>query len=48
MDILGVVPDYVQLAPATRCKKWDELTEGEKKLFIRHFEVYAAYLAQLD
>ncbi len=46
---LGVVPEYVQLADATPgVKKWNELSEGERKLFARHFEVYAGYLAQLD
>lgn len=46
---LGVVPDYVQLAGATPgVKKWNELSEGERKLFTRHFEVYAGYLAHLD
>lgn len=46
---LGVVPEYVQLAGGTPgVKKWDELSEGERKLFARHFEVYAGYLAQLD
>ena len=46
---LGVVPEYVQLAAGTPgVRKWDELTDGERKLFARHFEVYAGYLAQLD
>jgi arylsulfatase A-like enzyme len=46
---LGTVPPYVQLAEGTPgVKKWNELSEGERKLFARHFEVYAGYLAQLD
>ncbi|HET6225277.1 MAG TPA: arylsulfatase [Bacteroidia bacterium] len=45
----GVVPEYVTLADATPgVKKWSDLSEGERKLFARHFEVYAGYLAQLD
>jgi arylsulfatase A-like enzyme len=46
---LGVVPAYVKLAPGNGgVKKWDSLSADEKRLFIRHIEVYAGYLAHLD
>jgi arylsulfatase A-like enzyme len=46
---LGVVPGYVKLAPGNAgVKKWDSLSPDEKRLFIRHIEVYAGYLAHLD
>ncbi len=46
---LGVVPSYVKLAPDyADVKKWDSLSADEKRLFIRHIEVYAGYLAHLD
>ncbi|MBO9616435.1 MAG: arylsulfatase [Dyadobacter sp.] len=46
---LGVVPSYVTLAPGNELvKKWDELIADEKRLYLRHIEVYAGYLAHLD
>lgn len=46
---LGVVPEYVQLPPSNPgVKKWDDLTVDEKKLYIRFFEVYAAFFSHLD
>lgn len=46
---LGVVPSYVQLASNyLLVKKWDSLSADEKRLLLRHIEVYAGYLAQLD
>jgi arylsulfatase A-like enzyme len=47
---LGVIPQDTQLAPWPKehLKPWDELTEAEKKLFIRQVEVFAAYVAYGD
>ena len=47
---LGVIPQDAQLAPWPHdlLKNWDELTDDEKKLFIRQADVYAAYLAYTD
>lgn len=46
---LGVVPSYVKLAPGNAdVKKWESLSADEKRLYIRHIEVYAGYLAHLD
>ncbi len=47
---LGVIPQDAQLTPWPHdlLKNWDELTDDEKKLFIRQADVYAAYLAYTD
>ncbi|QNL48184.1 arylsulfatase [Olivibacter sp. SDN3] len=46
---LGVVPADVQLAPSySDVQEWESLTADEKRLALRHIEVYAGYLAQLD
>lgn len=46
---LGVVPPNTVLPPGDKdVKKWNDLSPAEKKLAIRHFEVYAGYLAQTD
>jgi arylsulfatase A-like enzyme len=47
---LGVIPQDAKLTPwpDKLLKKWDTLTDEEKKLFIRQADVYAAYLAYTD
>ncbi|SHI03200.1 arylsulfatase [Chryseolinea serpens] len=46
---LGVVPANTVLPPKDKdVPHWNELSANEKKLAIRHFEVYAAFLAQTD
>lgn len=47
---MGLVPEDAKLAPwpAEKLKPWDQLTETEKKLFIRQVEVFAAYAAYSD
>ena len=47
---LGVIPQNAQLTPWPHdlLKNWDELSDVEKKLFIRQADVYAAYLAYTD
>lgn len=47
---LGVIPANAQLPPwpAEMLKRWDSLSEAEKRLFIRQANVYAAYLAHTD
>jgi arylsulfatase len=47
---LGVIPQDAQLTPWPHdlLKNWDELTDEEKKLFVRQVDVYAAYLAYTD
>ncbi|PRY22164.1 arylsulfatase [Aliiruegeria haliotis] len=47
---LGLVPEDATLAPwpADKIKPWDQLTDEEKKLFIRQVEVFAAYAAYTD
>ncbi len=47
---LGVIPPDAKLTPwpDDLLKKWDQLTDLEKKLFIRQIDVYAAYLAYTD
>jgi arylsulfatase len=46
----GLVPEDATLTPwpADILKPWDELTDTEKKLFIRQVEVFAAYAAYSD
>ncbi len=46
---LGVIPEYIQLPPSNPgVKKWDDLTADEKKVYVRFFEVYAAFFAHVD
>ncbi|HUN95874.1 MAG TPA: arylsulfatase [Bradyrhizobium sp.] len=47
---LGVIPANATLPawPADMLKRWTDLTDVEKKLFIRQANVYAAYLAYTD
>jgi arylsulfatase A-like enzyme len=46
---LGVIPENAELTPwPDALKKWEELTDQEKKLFIRQVDVFAAYLAYTD
>jgi arylsulfatase len=47
---LGVIPADAKLTPWPHdlLKNWDELTDVEKRLFIRQANVYAAYLAYTD
>jgi arylsulfatase A-like enzyme len=47
---LGVIPQDARLTPWPHdlLKNWDELSDDEKKLFIKQVEVYAAYLAYDD
>ena len=47
---LGVIPADAQLTdwPNEVLKPWDQLTDEEKKLFIRQVEVFAAYAAYND
>ena len=46
---LGVVPPGTKLAPKPKAiKDWNKLTPGEKKLFARQMEVFAAFAAHTD
>ena len=47
---LGVVPKDAKLAPWPKdvLKNWDQLSDDEKKLYIRQVEVFAAYAAYSD
>lgn len=47
---LGVIPANTKLAPWPKdvLKEWDQLSDAEKKLFIRQAEVFAAYAAYSD
>ncbi len=47
---LGIVPENTELPawPEDKLKHWDQLTDVEKKLFIRQVEVFAAYAAYSD
>ncbi len=47
---LGVIPQDAKLTPWPHelMKNWDELSDVEKKLFIRQADIYAAYLAYTD
>lgn len=47
---LGVLPDDAKLTPwpDDLIKKWDQLTDVEKKLFIKQANVFAAYVAYTD
>lgn len=46
---LGVIPANAQLTPwPDFLRRWDSLSDKEKRLFIRQANVYAAYLAYTD
>ena len=47
---LGVIPQNAKLTPwpSDRIKNWEQLTDDEKKLFIRQVDVFAAYTAYAD
>jgi arylsulfatase len=47
---LGVIPQSAKLTPwpDDLLKRWDALSNDEKKLFTRQVDVYAAYLAYTD
>ncbi len=47
---LGVIPQDAKLTPwpDNLLKRWDTLTDEEKKLYIRQADVYAAYLVYTD
>ena len=47
---LGVIPKDTKLAPWPKnfLKEWDQLTDDEKKLFIRQADIFAAYAAYND
>jgi arylsulfatase len=47
---LGVIPQDSQLTPWPKdmLKPWDELSDTEKKLFIRQVSIFAAYAAYSD
>ncbi|MEQ9694140.1 arylsulfatase [Shimia sp. SDUM112013] len=47
---LGLVPQDATMTPwpADKIKPWDQLTDNEKKLFIKQVEVFAAYAAYTD
>jgi arylsulfatase len=47
---LGVIPQDAKLTPWPHdlLKNWDELSEVEKRLFIRQADVFAAFLAYVD
>ena len=47
---LGVIPEDAKLTPWPEdlIKKWDQLNDTEKKLFIKQADVFAAYVAYTD
>jgi arylsulfatase A-like enzyme len=47
---LGVIPQDTALSPWPKdvLKEWDQLTDAEKKLFIRQVDVFAAFAAYSD
>jgi arylsulfatase len=46
---MGIVPAGTRLPPlGHNAKPWDRLSAGEKRLYARYMEVYAAMLANLD
>jgi len=47
---LGVIPPDAKLTPwpDNLLKRWDQLSDDEKKMFIRQADVYAAYLTYTD
>jgi arylsulfatase A-like enzyme len=47
---LGVIPPDAKMTPWPNAllKNWDDLTDDEKKMYLRQVNVYAAYLAYTD
>jgi arylsulfatase A-like enzyme len=47
---LGVIPQDAKMTPwpDDLLKKWDQLTDDEKKMFIRQVDVFAAFVAYTD
>ena len=46
---LGVVPANATLAPQNNgVKSWEQLSDDEKKVYLRHIEVYAGFISQTD
>jgi arylsulfatase A-like enzyme len=46
---LGVVPANTTLAPQNNgVKPWEQLSADEKKVYLRHIEVYAGFISQTD
>jgi arylsulfatase A-like enzyme len=47
---LGVIPQDAELTPwpDDLLRRWDKLTDAEKKLYIRQADVFAAYVAYTD
>ena len=46
---LGIIPEDAKLAPRNPgVKPWDELTDQEKKNYIRFQETYAGFLTHTD
>jgi len=47
---LGVIPQTAKLTPWPKnlLKEWEQLTDDEKKMFIRQADVFAAYVAYTD
>jgi arylsulfatase len=47
---LGVIPEDAKMTPwpDDLLRRWNKLSDDEKKMFIRQVEVYAAYLAYTD
>jgi arylsulfatase len=46
---LGVVPANTELQPQnTGVKPWDKLSADEKKVYLKHIEVYAGFVSQTD
>ncbi|MBR6228846.1 MAG: arylsulfatase [Eubacterium sp.] len=46
---IGIIPQDAVLTPRNElAKPWDELSEKEKAVYVRHMEVYAAFLTHTD
>ncbi|HEY3278720.1 MAG TPA: arylsulfatase [Syntrophorhabdaceae bacterium] len=47
---LGVIPQDAKMTPwpDDLLKRWNQLTDGEKKMFLRQVDVFAAYVAYTD
>jgi arylsulfatase A-like enzyme len=47
---LGVIPANAKLTPWPKdlLKEWDQLSDDEKKMFVRQVDVFAAYVAYTD
>ena len=49
--VLGIAPPNTQLTPKPTREEmpdWDKLSDGEKKVFTRHQEIFAAYAEEAD